>query len=128
MSQGLNCIWALLSLWAFVHFLGGSSRQSSARRAQLFGLLCVLALLFPVISDNDDLLQQQLLSSPVSPVLKTLLKVKAVGENGTTPAGSAHPALFLSRAAQGLIGNEPAVFVSTTFVGATGDRSPPPLS
>ncbi len=127
MSQVLNCIWVLLSLWAFVHCLGRSSRRSSARRAQLFGLLCVLALLFPVISDNDDLLQQQLLSSPVSPVLKTLLKVKAVCENGTAPVNSAHPARFPSWAAQGLI-NEPAVFVSTTFVGATGDRSPPRFS
>jgi hypothetical protein len=127
-SQALNCIWVVLALWAFAHWLCRSSRLRSARRVELFGLVCVLALLFPVISENDDLLQQQLWSTPVSTIFKNVTKLQSLCENGTTPEGSAQPALLPGRAAQDLSGNKPAVLLSATFPGATGDRSPPHIS
>ncbi len=128
MSQALNCIWSVLSLWAFVHWLCTSPHRRSVRREQLFGLVCVLVLLFPVVSDNDDLLQQELLGAPASPVLKSLFTAKAACENGMIPVGSASHTLFLSRAAQEIIHKEPAFFFSAQSIGATGDRSPPRIS
>lgn len=128
MSQVLNCIWVLLSVWAFLHWLGLPSRQSSAARAQLFGLLCVLALLFPVISDNDDLVQQQLLSSPASPVLKSLIKAIAVCDDATALWSSVKSGLFRNLPAQSLTGSEPVLLVAASFAVASGDRSPPPRS
>ena len=128
MSQALNCIWVALSLLAFTQWLCRSSRDGPTRRGGVFVLVCVLAILFPVISENDDLLQQQLWNTPVSTVFQNLTKLSLVCENGTTPEGSAQPALFPSRAPQELPGNEPAVLLSATSPGATGDRSPPRIS
>ncbi len=128
MSQVLNWIWVLVAMWTFVHWLRRSSHDRSARRAQLFGLICVLTLLFPVISDNDDLVQQEALSAPVSPALKSLLKVKIACENGTIPVGSACRFLSLSRTAQALVARQPAIFIPISSLGATGDRSPPHIS
>jgi hypothetical protein len=127
-GQVLNCVWVLLSLGAFVRWLWLSSRERPARRLPLCGLICALTLLYPVISDNDDLIQQEPLSVPASPVLKSLFQAKAVCENGTTPVESAHAALFVGWVTQGLVSNEPRAFVSTTLSGATGDRSPPQVS
>ena len=128
MSHLLNWIWVLLSVAAFVHWLRPSSRQRSPHRVGLFGLICVLALLFPVISDNDDLLQQEALSTPVSPVLKSLLQVKIACEHGTTPEIPAGDLVFPARAAQKLAAGQPAIVVSVVSLGATGDRSPPRIS
>jgi len=88
----------------------------------------MLTLLFPVISDNDDLLQQEALSTPVSPILKSLLQVKIAGEHGTTPERSACRLLSASVAVQQLAAIHPAIFVSLAFLGSTGDRAPPRIS
>jgi len=127
-SQVLNCGWVFLALWMLVHWVCSSRRQGPSRRLQLFGLICVLALLFPVISDNDDFLQQQVLSTPDSPVLKSLLNVSVVHENGTTPVRSACHAFFSSRAVEELVGCPSAVFLPAWSSGAIGDRSPPRVS
>jgi hypothetical protein len=121
-------VWVLLSLGAFVRWLCLSSRERPARRLALCGLICALTLLYPVISDNDDLIQQEPLNAPASPVLKSLFQAKAVRENGTAPVEPAHAVLFAGWVPQGLVGNEPRLFVSPTFCGATGDRSPPRIS
>jgi hypothetical protein len=127
-NQVLNCIWVLLSLWAFVQWLALSSRGRSARRLGLCGLICALTLLFPVISDNDDLLQQEVLSTPVSPIVKSLSKVKAACESCTVTGGPSCCMPFPSPAVQKFIATEPAIFISALSLGATGDRSPPRLS
>jgi len=124
-SHVLNCIWVALALWAFARWACRFSRGGSARRAELSGLVCALALLFPVISVNDDLLQQQLWNTPVSKAFKSLTRLQPACENGATPVGSARPALFPSRTAQKLLDNDLAGLQSATFSGATGDRSPP---
>jgi hypothetical protein len=126
-GQVLNCVWVLLSLGALVRWFCLSSRGRS-RRLELCGLICALTLLFPVISDNDDLIQHGLLGAPVSPVLKSFFQAKVLCENGTTPVESAHACLFAGWVTQGLVSNEPRVFVSTALSGATGDRSPPDVS
>lgn len=128
MSQVLNCTWVLLSIWVFVSWLCRSSRRGISRRLQLFGLTCGLALLFPVISDNDDLLQQQLLNAPVSPVLKSFVNVKVACDTGVSAVGPPVCALFPARAVHELISSGPNVLHSGLSVGATGDRSPPRLS
>jgi hypothetical protein len=125
-GQVLNCVWVLLSLGALVRWC--LSFRGRSRRLELCGLICALTLLFPVISDNDDLIEHGLLSTPVSPVLKSFFQAKALCENGTTPVESAHAALFAGWVTQGLVSNDPKVFVSTALPGATGDRSPPHIS
>ena len=127
MGQGLNCIWVLLSAVALVHSLRRSPRCGATRRVELFGLICVLVLLFPVISANDDLLQQQALNNPVSPILKSLWNGKAVCENGTAP-GSACRLLLPGLAAQGMVASEATLLISLLSLGATKDRSPPRTS
>jgi len=127
-GQVLNWIWVLLAVWAFVHWLRCSSHDSSARRTQLFGLICVLTLLFPVISDKDDLLQQEALGTPASPVLKSFLKFKAACEDESTPAGSACRLLFPSWTAQELVAKDFDRFIFVPSLDATGDRSPPCIS
>jgi hypothetical protein len=128
MSQALNCIWVVLSLWAFARWVYCSSRCRSARRGELFALVCVLVLLFPIISENDDLLQQQLWNTPVSTAFKNLIKLQTGCGNGTTPESSVQPAMFPGLAAQEVPGEEPSIFLSTVCCGATGDRSPPRIS
>ena len=125
MSQGLNCIWVLLSAVALVHMLRRSPRCGATRRMELFGLICVFVLLFPVISANDDLLQQQALNNPVSPILKSLWNGQAVCENGTAALGSTCRLLLPGLGAQGLVATEAGVLISFPSLGATKDRSPP---
>ena len=125
MSHVLNCIWVALALWAFARWACRFSRGGSARRTELSGLVCALALLFPVISDNDDLVQQQLWNTPVSKAFKNLTRLQPACDNGAMPEGSARLTLFRRRAALELPGDKLAGLQSTTFSGATGDRSPP---
>jgi hypothetical protein len=126
-NQVLNCIWVLLSLWAFVRWLCLSSHRS-ARRLGLCGLICTLSLLFPVISDNDDLLQQEVLGAPVSPIVKSLSKVKTACDSCTMTGRAPSCMPLPSPAVQKFIASEPAIFISALSLGATGDRSPPRLS
>lgn len=128
MNQVLNCIWVLLSLWAFVRWRCVSCRGRSARRLGLCGLICTLTLLFPVISENDDLLQQEVLSAPVSPIVKSLSKVKTACDSCTMTGGASSCMPLPSPAVQKFIASEPAIFISALSLGATGDRSPPRLS
>ena len=128
MGQALNCIWALLSLWMFIHWLWRSSAGKSAGRLGLCGLVCTLALLFPVISANDDLLQREFWNAPVSPVLKSLLKATTSCERGTAAVRTGRCALRLSRAVCSFITADPATFIPSLSRGATGDRSPPRVS
>ena len=127
MSQALNWIWALLAVAAFIHWLRSSSYPRSARWTALFGLICMVTLLFPVISDNDDLLQQEALGAPPS-ILKSFLTLKAAFENRSTPAGTAYRLLLPSWAAQGLVAEDSDLFISVPSLDATGDRAPPRIS
>ena len=128
MGQALNCIWALLSLWMFVHWLWRSSAGKSAGRLGLCGLVCTLALLFPVISANDDLLQREFWNAPVSPVLKSLLKAKTSCESGTAAVRAESCELRPSRAVCRFIAVAAATLIAGLSLGATGDRSPPRVS
>jgi hypothetical protein len=58
----LNVLWALIALGAFVRWI---ALRNSGRRSRLSGFISltfVLALLFPVISANDDLAQFDLIN------------------------------------------------------------------
>ncbi len=124
----LNFFWVLLSVSALVGWVCRYWRRSSAYRRGLAGLICVLVLLFPVISSNDDLLLQQFLVTPVSPVLKAFLDGRVFSDNGTPPSPSAPVALPLRGATEEVIGDEPPLPPCGAPVGATGDRSPPRIS
>lgn len=125
MSEVLNCIWALLAVGALIQWLCRSSHV--AFRPQLPGLICVVALLFPVISLNDDLLQQQLLVAPECPVLKALLKADAASHQVMPMIGAGLQSPSPTRAVQDVLCNDGRVFVFSACSTATGDRSPPPL-
>jgi hypothetical protein len=122
-GEVLDCFWALLTVGALMHALLRSSRR--AFRAQLPSLLCILALLFPTISLNDDFLQQQLLLAPDSPVLTTLLKMTAASENITPTGRAGYYNLFLLPCGGGILHDQG--YVSLTSTSAIGDRSPPPV-
>ena len=127
-GQVLNCIWALLSVWMFVHWVWRSPAGRSAGRSGLCGLVCTLTLLFPVISANDDLLQREFWNAPVSPILKSILKATTSCESGATPMCAASCELCLSRAVHKFIAADVASLLSVLSLGATGDRSPPRLA
>jgi hypothetical protein len=128
LGQVLNFFWVLLSVSALVGWVCRYWRRSSAYRGGLAGLICALVLLFPVISPNDDLLLQQFLVTPVSPVLKAFLDGRVFSDNRTPPSPSAPVVLPLRRATEEVIGDESPLPPCAVPVGATGDRSPPRIS
>jgi len=127
-GQVLNCIWALLSLWMFIHWLWRFPAGRSAGQSGLCGLVCTLILLFPVIFANDDLLQREFWNAPVSPVLKSILKATTSCETGATPMCAANCELRLSRAVHKFRAANAASFLSVLSLGSAGDRSPPRLA
>lgn len=128
MGEVLNYIWALLSLWMLIRWLWRSSAGKSAGRLGLCGLVCTLTLLFPVISDNDDLLQREFCNAPVSAVLKSQLKAKTACDSGTTAVQASSGDLRLSRCVLGRISADTALFPPVWLHGSTGVRSPPRFS
>ncbi len=55
----LNVLWALLAVGALGHWMYRRGSTCRLHPPELVGLIFVLSLLFPVISANDDLLQQE---------------------------------------------------------------------
>ena len=127
MGQVLNCIWVVLSLWMFVHWRTRSSAGNSCR-AGLCGLVCLLTLLFPVISANDDLMQCDLWDAPVSPLLKALTKPQVGYENGAALVCGASTEPLLSSPVCAFVAPESTSIVPLLFCSSVSDRSPPSLS
>ena len=66
LEASLNLLWVLLSVIAVLRWSSPSGRRNRRRLAALVPLSFVLALLFPVISANDDLAQQALINDAMS--------------------------------------------------------------
>ena len=65
-EASLNLLWVLLSLIAVLRWSSPSGRRNRRRLFALVTLIFVLALLFPVISANDDLAQQELINDAMT--------------------------------------------------------------
>ncbi len=66
LEVSLNLLWLLLGLIALVRWSSPSSTRNRRRPFALVTLIFILALLFPVISANDDVAQQELINDAMS--------------------------------------------------------------
>jgi hypothetical protein len=123
----LNSSWLALAFCVAVYYLRSPAHSAYAGRLQrVLALGCVLALLFPVISANDDLLQQQMASE--AGAASRIIKGSA-DSNDSKPHFVVALLLALTRpvvtsAVEQIAGFEPPVHC-TLRAHATGDRSPP---
>jgi hypothetical protein len=62
LEASLNVLWVVLAVGAFVHWTAPASSRLRSRLSRLISLVFVLALLFPVISADDDLAQLDLIN------------------------------------------------------------------
>ncbi len=87
LGQSLDLLWLLLTVAAVIHCL--QQRASGTSRApQLLSLALVLALVFPVISLDDDRAQEELPRE-----LQTLLSAPAKQKQVQIPAAAHAPSL-----------------------------------
>jgi hypothetical protein len=130
LEASLNLLWVLLTIGAFVHWAVPGSNRHRTQLSGLVSLVFVLALLFPVISANDDLAQLDLINDA-----KTSQLITASLENNKQLPCSAGvlglPAAAASQLAPSFlliseIIPEPAHLVSVATPGdTTGNHSPP---
>jgi hypothetical protein len=114
----INLLWLKL-VRMFAHPLHLPSCIASSRRPELLGLVCVVTLLFPAISvNNDDLAQPQSSSTGVPRSVVTVL-TKADALSRKTLIRSLCPCTRARRVMQYFLDGKPVI------IGATGDRSPP---
>lgn len=126
----LNLLWLLLAVTAFARWVSPKSGRRRAHLPGLVGLIFILALLFPVISADDDLAEWQLINDA-----KTAQSVSADSKSGKQlprPAGSPgwvaalapQPAFSLALTAESVSATILVTSVATPG-GATGNHSPP---
>ncbi len=126
----LNSCWVVLALCAVVHYLRhGTHANPAARLKGALALVCLLALLFPVISADDDLLQQQVASEAdsFSCIIKAAgnpQKSKARVTAVLVPASVI--AAIMTPLVDKTIDFTPPVYRSLRSH-TTGDRSPPQI-
>ena len=91
----LNSCWLLLGLCAVVHYLRDNAQCSPAVRLQRgLALGCALALLFPIISADDDWLLQQVACE--TNACSKLSKASADPNKYTSHAAAAIAAVFIN--------------------------------
>jgi len=124
----LNLVWALLSVSAL--YAWGYGGRHARSRPHLITLVCLLALLFPVISATDDLhaMRPELEDSATNKRLKQVVGGKAVGHPMIhSPAALAVAAIVpftFGKASSALLPMlDPAV--SAFFSTGPSDRAPP---
>ncbi len=87
LGGSLDLLWLLLTVAAVIHCLQQRTSRTS-RAPQLLALALVLALLFPVISLDDERAQEELPGE-----LQTLLSAPAKQKQSHVPAAVAAPSL-----------------------------------
>lgn len=76
-EASLNLLWLLLAFGAFIRLIKVGERKAQHFPTAFISLLFALALLFPAISANDDLLQQELINDcATSQAIVSNLKTK----------------------------------------------------
>lgn len=126
LGGSLDLLWLLLTIAAVIHCL--QQRVSGASRVpQLLSLALVLALLFPVISLDDERVQEELPKE-----LQSLLSAPAKQKAGQVPAAVHAPALavvpqftvwLISSAKQ--VAPAPPASRQCSWRRASGNHSPP---
>jgi len=123
----LNLIWVVLA--AATLYAWGRRRNHPQSRPHLIALVCLLALLFPVISATDDLNAMRSEMEDSSPS-KRSLKQAVTGKTAWQPA--IQPALLVAvfvALPQGeiyrVVITTPPLRFSTLSCAVPGDRAPP---
>ncbi|MBZ5648366.1 MAG: hypothetical protein LAN37_14220 [Acidobacteriia bacterium] len=126
----LNLLWVSLAVAAVAQWVAPSRRRRRAHLSELLSLTFILALLFPVISANDDLAGLALIndvktSKAVSTSLKSDQQLPApAGTPGLHAALTSQSVFSLPRASESV--SEPVHAASVATPGAaTGNHSPP---
>lgn len=129
LEASLNMLWVVLAVGAFAHWTAPGSRLP-CRSSGLISLVFVLALLFPVISADDDLARLDLIND-----IKTSHAITLNLESHSQPVSSAPPLTFPALLASAFVVSlflhfelvfEPARGLSVATPGATtGNHSPP---
>jgi hypothetical protein len=122
----LNSCWLVLAFCAVVHHLRSTHPLPSLRLQRALALICALALLFPVISADDDLLQQQMASEDNT--CFRMIKASADPHKCKVRLGSALVAVIVMPVLMHTV-DDTADFVPPVYrtlkSQTTGDRSPP---
>jgi hypothetical protein len=127
LEASLNLLWVLLSLIALVR--SPSATRNRRRPFAVVTLIFVLALLFPVISANDDVAQQELINDAmsaksISATFKADKQRHSCVEVAVAPPGDSPCATFAPCAAE--FTPQPASNQSVATPGeTTGNHSPP---
>ncbi len=126
LGQSLDVLWLLLTVAAVIHCLQ-QRVCGTARTAQLLSLALVLALVFPVISLDDERAQENLPGE-----LQSLLSAPAKQKQSSMPAALHAPALAAapSSAVRLNVTAEPVMPAppasrQCAWVQASGNHSPP---
>ncbi len=125
----LNVAWFLLAIGTLGLLSPRSSDDGSRHISLVMSAICVLVLLFPVISANDNRAQQQ----PVSDTSTSQLAVKSLDSGKQTPVSSAsarRPAPVAPPPAAGGLeaevgGADHCLVARTAYLNASGIHSPP---
>jgi len=130
LEASLNLLWASLAVTAFAQWVAPDRRRRRAHLPGLISLTFILALLFPVISADDDLGASALIndvktSKSVSTSFKSDKQLPApVGTPGSHAALTSQSVFPLPRASESV--SEPVHAASVATPGdATGNHSPP---
>ncbi len=128
-EASLNALWILLAFAGFAHWGAACPRRRRVHAPGIISLVFALALLFPVISANDDLAQLDLIndaetSQGISANVKSEKEVARLGEPAALPAGVTVKVPVASPAFELATEFIPVAFVSVP-ADATGNHSPP---
>lgn len=126
LGQSLDLLWLLLTVSAVIHCLQQRAPGTS-RAPQLLSLALVLALVFPVISLDDERAQEDLPRE-----LQTLLSAPAKQKQAQVPAAAHAPSLaaapqftvWLNASTEALVPVPPAARQSA-WRQSSGNHSPP---
>jgi hypothetical protein len=123
----LNSCWIVVAFCAALHYFRSPAHSVSAGRLQrALALGCALAVLFPVISADDDLLQQQIASE--ADAVSRIIKASANSTDGKSHFSAALPVALvmpvLMSAVEDTVDFLPPAHHALK-AHANGDRSPP---
>ena len=130
LEASLNLLWLVLAVGSLAHWLAPERTRRCHHLHGLVTLVFVLSLLFPVISANDDLAQQELINDAKSSqsLVASLRTDKPLPGTVWVLNSAVPPTIHLASYSPALADSvsEPSVAASVTVLGdATGNHSPP---
>lgn len=126
----LNLLWVLLAMGAIVHWTAPDCGGRRSRLSGLVSLVFVLALLFPVISADDDFVQLDLIND-VATSQSVTLDLKSHNQVSNSTAVLSTPVVLAAESSSSLpfhseLMSESARLASVATPGdTTGNHSPP---